>query len=83
MRLEVAVDDLLLVEVSAAPGDVEGDRSEPRLVLQEASLLAEEVRQAAAVHELGDYASRLGADADHLDHVGMVQLSVVRKRGST
>ncbi len=77
VALDIAVDDLLLVEISAASGDVQRDRGEARLVAQQAALLlAQVIKQAPAGHELGHDTPRLGAHSDHLHHIGVVQLTV-------
>jgi hypothetical protein len=77
VALDIAVDDLLLVEISAASGDVQRDRGEARLVAQQVTLLAQVIKQAPAGHELGHDTPRLGALSDHLHHIGVVQLTVI------
>lgn len=70
------MNNLLVMKVLSTFGDVESYRGEKRrIVLEKAALLTEDIGEASSGHELCNDTTRLGANADELDHVRMIQLT--------
>mmetsp|Transcript_38454 Transcript_38454/g.96728 ORF Transcript_38454/g.96728 Transcript_38454/m.96728 type:complete len:261 (-) Transcript_38454:799-1581(-) len=74
--LEVAVQDVALVQEVHAVGSIHGHAADHGPVQQGGLRGLQDVVQAAAAHELHHGAQRVAADAQQLHHVGVTQLPV-------